>query len=67
MDNKCPNCGCEEIIKGDFGSFGGLVFIPEGQGGVIKKSSYVNALACKKCGTVFGLKLADKPNKLTED
>lgn len=66
MENKCPNCGCEKVINGDLVSTGGLVFVPENQNWLIKKSSYITAIACKKCGTIFGLKLSDKPSKLTE-
>ncbi len=66
MENKCPDCGCDEIIKGELMSYGGLTFVPQDQKGLVKKSSNIYALACKKCGTVFGLKLSDKPSKLTE-
>lgn len=65
-NNKCPNCGSEEIIQGDLISYGGVTFIPQEQTGLIKKSSYICASACKKCGTVFNFKLTDKPTKLTE-
>jgi transcription elongation factor Elf1 len=66
MENKCPFCGNESIINGKLESTGGLVFIPEGENGLIKKSSYISALACRKCGAVFGFKLTDKPVKLTD-
>ena len=66
MESKCPNCNSKEIIKGDLWSTGGLVFIPENENGFIKKSSYICALACKKCGTVFGFQLTDTPTKLTD-
>lgn len=44
----------------------GVGFIPEGQKGLVKKSSMITALACKKCGAVFGFELTDKPVKLTD-
>ncbi len=66
MENKCPDCGCEEIIKGKLVSYGTIVFVPQDEKGFVKKSSYIYALACKRCGTVFSLKLSDKPTKLTE-
>ncbi|MBR1383431.1 MAG: hypothetical protein IJ555_06420 [Ruminococcus sp.] len=66
MDNRCPECGSEDIIEGKLNGAYGVVFIPENESGLIKKSSYIKADACRKCGAVFGLKLTDKPNKLTE-
>lgn len=66
MEEKCPRCGSEELMKGKLESAYGVAFIPEGQKGIVKKSSYVTALACKKCGAVFGLELADDPIKLTD-
>ncbi|MBQ5561977.1 MAG: transcription initiation factor TFIIIB [Clostridia bacterium] len=65
MENKCPFCGNEKIINGKLESTGGLVFLPNDQKGLVKKSSYISALACEKCGAVFGMKLTDKPCKLT--
>ncbi len=53
-------------MKGALSSTGGVVFAPEKQSGLFKKCAYVNALACKRCGTVFALKLADNPDKLTD-
>ncbi len=66
MEKKCPECGSEEIIKGKLAASNGCVFIAETETGFVKKSSLVSALACKKCGAVFGLKLSDKPVKLTD-
>ncbi|MBQ8170434.1 MAG: hypothetical protein IJZ95_00450 [Oscillospiraceae bacterium] len=68
MERKCPVCGSTEIITGTLLSTGGVVFTPEDQPvtRIIKKSSYIKALACKKCGEVFGFKLADIPTKLTD-
>lgn len=63
---KCPECGSEEIIEGKLSAMSGVVFIPETEKGAIKKSSLISAFACKKCGAVFGLKLTDKPVKLTD-
>ena len=63
---KCPECGNEDIIEGNLSAMSGVVFIPETEKGAIKKSSLINAFACKKCGAVFGLKLSDKPVKLTD-
>lgn len=64
---KCPQCGASDIINGSLSSTGGMVFIPEGETGMVKKSAYITACACKKCGTVFGFRLSDKPHKLTEE
>ncbi len=66
MDKKCTCCGSSEVIFGKVYSTGGLVFIPEKEKGFIHKSSYIDAYACKKCGEVFGFKLANKPSKLTD-
>lgn len=66
MENRCPFCGNESLINGKLESTGGLVFIPDDQNGLVKKSSYISALACKKCGAMFGMKLTDKPCKLTD-
>lgn len=66
MENKCPYCGNEDIISGTLETAYGVGFIPEGQKGLVKKSSMISALACKKCGAVFGFKLTDKPVKLTD-
>ena len=63
---RCPDCGSSDIMKGALCSTGGVVFAPEKQSGLFKKCAYVNALACKRCGTVFALKLADNPDKLTD-
>lgn len=66
-DIKCPQCGASDIMGGSLSSTGGMVFVPEGETGIVKKSAYITACACRKCGAVFGFKLSDKPNKLTED
>ncbi len=66
MENKCPCCGSEEIMTGSLESAYGVAFIPDGQKGLVKKSSTVSALACRKCGAVFGFRLTDKPIKLTD-
>lgn len=69
MENQnitCPECGSTEIMRGDIRSTGGCTFIPEGQNGLKLKSAFISANACKKCGAVFGLRLMDKPNKLTD-
>ena len=66
MTTKCPKCGSEKIMKGELSGFGGFVFIPESEKGAVKKSSYITAGACKDCGAVFDISLADKPNKLTD-
>ncbi|MBQ9948100.1 MAG: hypothetical protein IJO91_06915 [Oscillospiraceae bacterium] len=67
MELKCPVCGSTEIITGHLQSSGGLVFVPFGETGFWKKkSSSIDANACKKCGEVFGFKLTDSPSKLTD-
>lgn len=66
MENKCPYCGSEALLNGELVSTGGLVFIPDHRSGFVKKSSYITARACRKCGAVFGMKLTDKPCKLTD-
>ncbi len=66
MEEKCPICGSMEVISGELSSTGGFVFIPDSEKGkLVMKSSFVKAQACKKCGEIFSLKLADKPNKIT--
>ena len=64
--HKCPDCGCEEVIEGELVSTGGVVFRPLGQRGFLQKTAFVKAVACKKCGTVYNLKLTNKPCKLTD-
>lgn len=61
----CPNCKSEKVLFGKLVSTGGFVFIPEGENGIFKKSSYVSACACQKCGKVFDLFLEEKPRNLT--
>ena len=63
---KCPNCGLDALICGELVSTGGIVFVPYEQQGTEKQCSYISALACRKCGTVFGFKLLDKPAKITD-
>ncbi len=65
MLTKCPRCGSEKIMQGELSGLGGLVFVPENQNGIQKKSSYISAGACKDCGAVFDITLTDKPSKLT--
>ena len=63
----CPVCGSGEIIEGDLSSTGGFVFIPEKEHGkFLMQSSYMKASACRDCGTVFGLRLSNSPNRLTK-
>ena len=52
-------------MQGELSGLGGLVFVPENQNGIQKKSSYISAGACKDCGAVFDITLTDKPSKLT--
>ena len=68
MENKCPVCGCAEVIEGSIsGGRGDIVFLPYEQSGTIfLKSAKIRALACKKCGEVYRLTLTDKPNMLTD-
>ncbi|MCR5684505.1 MAG: PF20097 family protein [Lachnospiraceae bacterium] len=65
-DRKCPECNSDELIEGLLSASMGLTFIPDDEKGFIKKSSLVSALACRKCGAVFGLRLKNKPDKLTD-
>lgn len=66
MENaKCPKCGSRDTIRGSLSASFGVTFIPENEKGVVKKSSFINCCACKDCGAVFDLSLADKPAKLT--
>ena len=62
---KCPRCGGEDILNGSLTAPYGFTFIPDTQNKVFKKSSYIVCSACKDCGAVFDLTLADQPNKLT--
>jgi RNA polymerase subunit RPABC4/transcription elongation factor Spt4 len=65
-EKVCPTCGSTDIMEGDLSSTGGFVFIPESERGkFLMKSSYMTASACRSCGAVFGLRLTDTPNKLT--
>ena len=47
MENneKCPYCGNEGIMNGKLESPYGVAFIPDGQKGLVKKSSMISALA----------------------
>ena len=66
MEYKCPCCVSGEIINGTLEAAYRVVFVPENQKGSVRKSSLISALACKKCGAVFGMKPTDKPLKLTD-
>lgn len=67
MSEKCPVCGSEKVITGQLSASMGVVFIPDDQKNrLIMKSSRINACACGSCGEVFGFKLADNPDKLTD-
>ena len=63
----CPVCGSSDVIEGNLSSTGGFVFIPDAeQGKFLMRSSFMTASACRECGSVFGLRLTDQPNKLTK-
>ena len=53
----CPGCGSEEIIEGYLASSGTVRFYETVPTSRIPRSSAVLASACKRCGTVFSLKL----------
>ena len=57
MERKCPECGNTEVMEGTLNAMGGMAFVP---------CSYLQALACRKCGAVFGFTLTDKPYHLTD-
>ena len=65
MERKCPECGSAEVMEGTLNAMGGFAFVPCGQTTAILKGSYMKALACRKCGAVFGLTLTDRPHQLT--
>ena len=66
MERKCPECGSTEVMEGTLNAMGGMAFVPCGQDRVILHGSYLQALACRKCGAVFGFTLTDKPYHLTD-
>lgn len=55
----CPECGGREIMEGDLQAREGLAFVPAVQKTVIPRGCGVRALACKKCGAVFGFRLTN--------
>ena len=66
MEKKCPECGCTELIEGTLGAMDGVAFIPSNQDRLFLHGSHIRALACRKCGAVFGLTLTNRPHHLTD-
>ena len=64
---RCPECGSDESIEGDLTALEGVAFVPAIQDRVIPRGCGVRALACRKCGSVFGLKLKDTKNLIVEE
>lgn len=62
----CPECGGRDIVEGDLQAREGLAFVPTVQDRVIPRGCGVRALACRKCGAVFGLHLLDRKNLVVE-
>lgn len=44
----------------------GVAFVPVNQDRRILHGSYIRALACRKCGAVFGFTLTNRPHHLTD-
>ena len=53
----CPECGSEKIIEGYLASYGTVRFYEVVPTSKIPRHTSVLASACKRCGTVFSLKL----------
>ena len=66
MEKKCPECGCTELIEGTLGAMDGVAFIPSNQDRLFLHGSHIRALACRKCGAVFGFTLTNRPHRLTD-
>ena len=56
---KCPECGSDAVMTGDLRAMDGCWFIPRGQTTAIQRGSRVYGVACRECGALFGLKLAN--------
>ena len=56
---KCPECGSDAVMTGDLRAMDGCWFIPRGQTKAIQRGSRVYGVACRECGALFGLKLAN--------
>lgn len=63
---RCPECSSEEIVEGDLMAMSGVAFVPAVQDTVIPRGCGVRALACRKCGAVFGLRLNDRKHLIVE-
>ena len=63
----CPECGSDEIIEGDLMAMDGVAFVPAVQDTVVPRGCRVRALACRKCGAVFGLRLKDTKHLIVEE
>ena len=63
---RCPECGSNVIVEGDLMATSGVAFVSTVQDKVIPSRGGVRALACRKCGAVFGLKLNDRKHLIAE-
>ena len=66
MEKKCPERGCTKLIEGTLGAMDGVAFIPCNQDRLFLHGSHIRALACRKCGAVFGFTLTNRPHHLTD-
>ena len=64
---RCPECGSDKIIEGDLMATAGVAFVPAIQETVVPRGCGVRALACRKCGAVFGLRRKDKKHLIVEE
>ena len=64
---RCPECGSNEIVEGDLMAMEGVGFVPVVQDTVVPRGCGIRALACRKCGAVFGLRLNDRKHLIAEE
>ena len=54
------------MMEGKLGAMDGVGFIARKQAGLFLHGSHIRALACRKCGAVFGFTLTNRPHHLTD-
>ena len=64
---RCPECGSNEIVEGDLMAMDGVGFVPAVQDTVVPRGCGIRAVACRKCGVVFGLRLNDRKHLIVEE
>lgn len=60
MEIHCVKCNSTNVVEGKLVSSGSVVFVPDGQKGVIKQSAPVKCFACNDCGCIFNIRLEKK-------